>query len=68
MKLLNQLVPHTTFGKFMLVMKLYLFWNFFKRVKRDIVELVDRCTATVLFLLRRELDEIRNKVYKEKID
>ena len=39
-----------------------------KRGKRDIVELVDRCTATVLFLLRRELDEIRNKVYKEKID
>ena len=52
----------------MLVMKLYLFWNFFKRVKRDIVELVDRCTTTVLFLLRRKLDEIRNKVYKEKID
>ena len=41
---------------------------FFKRCKRDIVELVDRCTATVLFLLRRELDEIRNKVYKERID
>ena len=39
-----------------------------KRGKRDIVELVDRCTTTALFFLRRKLDEIRNKVYKEKID
>ena len=39
-----------------------------KRGERDIVELVDRCTTTALFFLRRKLDEIRNKVYKEKID